>query len=305
MRRRADDPELGKSVVIAHEPGTLLAGARQAVSVLALYGASARRVIPRGGYSPRRLLARASDELVFVIGSPRSGTTFLAESIASCPGFVDLGETLPLKAALPRLYRQPASDVSRRVHRILERVRRLTLVRGLRGVEQTPEVAFVLPAILLAYPRARVVHVIRDGRDVVCSLLERGWLSAGRGGRDDARVPYGSRRRFWVEDERAREFERASDSTRAAWAWRAYVTAAASLESPALLSVLYEDVALDSPSAAERIAAHLGIAPGPLLTALGAAQARSLGRVGRELTDQQLREVEAEAGPLLRELGYA
>ena len=34
---------------------------------------------------------------------------------------------------------------------------------------------------------------VRDGRDVVCSLLERGWLNAGTDGRDDARLAYGAR----------------------------------------------------------------------------------------------------------------
>ena len=50
-----------------------------------------------------------------------------------------------------------------------------------------------------AYPEARAVHIVRDGRDVVCSLLERGWLAAGRAGVDDADLPYGARARFWVE----------------------------------------------------------------------------------------------------------
>ena len=103
---------------------------------------------------------------------------------AALPGFVDLSEVTPHKAAIP--------DAGRS----FPRTRRpcgsgacssgcgwLALVPGWRGVEQTPETAFVLGAALRAYPKARAVHVIRDGRDVVCSLLERGWLSAGRGGR--------------------------------------------------------------------------------------------------------------------------
>ncbi len=61
---------------------------------------------------------------------------------------------------------------------MLELVRALGLVRGLRGVEQNPETAYVLEGALRAYPQATAVHVIRDGRDVVCSLLERGWLRA-------------------------------------------------------------------------------------------------------------------------------
>ena len=131
-----------------------------------------------------------------------------------------------MKAAIPRLAELPERDAAVELRRVLERVRRYSLVRGLRGVEQTPETAFVAVAALQAYPPARGVHLVRDGRDVVCSLLEKGWLSAERGGGDDAGLPYGARARFWVEPERRAEFEAASDATRAAWAWRAYVTAA-------------------------------------------------------------------------------
>ena len=161
---------------------------------------------------------------MFVAGSPRSGTTFLGSALGSLPGFVDLGEVAPLKAEIPGLYGAP--DAASRVRAILDRVRRLGLVTGLRAVEQTPEISFILADALRAFPDARAVHIIRDGRDVVCSLLERGWLDAGREDADNARLPYGARARFWVEPGRAEEFERASDATRAAWAWRRYVSAA-------------------------------------------------------------------------------
>ena len=94
----------------------------------------------------------------------------------------DLTEVTPLKAAIPEFVVRPDVEAAARIRRILERVRAFALVRGVRGVEQTPETAFVLAAALRAYPQARAVHVVRDGRDVVCSLLERGWLSAGRTG---------------------------------------------------------------------------------------------------------------------------
>ena len=114
----------------------------------------------------------------------------------------------------------------RRLRQILQRVRTLGLAGGLRGVEQTPETSFVLPAALRAYPDALAVHVVRDGRDVATSLLERGWLSAERTGADDAGLAFGPYARFWVEPGREQEFSEVSDATRAAWAWRRYVTAA-------------------------------------------------------------------------------
>ena len=85
----------------------------------------------------------------------------------------------PLKSAIPELVRLPEAEAAARLRRMLEVVRTLGLASHLRGVEQTPETSFVLSAALRAYPAARAVHIVRDGRDVVCSLLERGWLERG------------------------------------------------------------------------------------------------------------------------------
>ena len=115
---------------------------------------------------------------ISVVGCPRSGTTFVGRAIGGLPGFVDFGEVTPWKAALPT---EPSAAELRT---ILERIRRIGLAWGLRGVEQTPETAHVLGAALEAYPQALAVHVVRDGRDVVCSLLERGWLNADTEGKD-------------------------------------------------------------------------------------------------------------------------
>jgi hypothetical protein len=168
-----------------------------------------------------------------------------------------------------------------------------------RGVEQTPETAFVLGAALRAYPQGRAVHVVRDGRDVVCSLLERGWLSAGRAGGDDAHLPYGADARFWVAAGEREEFERASDAARAAWAWRSYVSAARSVAA-GVLEVRYESLA----ESAAAIAEHLGAPHGPLEQTLGRFHDRSIGRFRRDLSAEQLADVERVAGALLGQLGY-
>jgi len=213
-------------------------------------------------------------------------------------------EVTPLKAAIPELALLSTLGAARRIHRVLECVRLLALVPGWRGVEQTPETAFVLAAALEAYPRARGVHLVRDGRDVVCSLLERGWLRAGRGGVDDAKQSYGGTARFWVEPDREDEFEMASDATRAAWAWRRYVGAARSVADPRVLEVRYESVAVEPAVEAERLAAHLGVDAAPLVDSIGSVHDRSIGRYRRDLTAEQLADAEREAGELLRDLGY-
>src|SRR5262249_55185259 len=159
----------------------------------------------------------SESRLAFVVGSPRSGTTFLAGALGGLPDFVDLTEVNPLKARIPELVALPEDEAARRIRRILETIRHLALVHGLRGVEQTPEMAFLTGAALRAYPAGRVIHLVRDGRDVVSSLLERGWLSPERHDADDAGLAYGVGPRFWVEPDRRDEFVAASDATRAAW----------------------------------------------------------------------------------------
>jgi len=271
----------------------------------AAYGITATRVARRGLRAGQRVpRARAEERLAFVVGSPRSGTTFTGGALGSQPGWVDLGEVPLLKAAVPVLLGEPVERQAAQVRTILERVRTLGLVRGLRAVEQNPETAFVLAAALRAYPRATAVHVIRDGRDVVCSLLERGWLGAERAGADDARQSFGAHARFWVEPERREEFARTSEARRAAWAWRRYVAAARAL--PDRTVELRYEALVESPHAeADRVAEALGTEPGPLRTAFARVHGESLGRWRRELTASQLADVEAEAGDLLRELGYA
>ena len=236
------------------------------------------------------------ERLVFVVGCPRSGTTFVGRAIGGLPGFVDLGEVTPWKAALPQ---EPTAEELRT---ILERIRRIGLAWGLRGVEQTPETAHVLSAALEAYPQARAVHAVRDGRDVVCSLLERGWLSADTDGRDDARLPYGREPRFWVEPERREEFARVSDARRCAWAWRRYVEAVRTADAgDRLLEIRYETLA----GVADELADFIGSDVASTHRAMDRFRDSSIGRWQKELTPEQLADVEAEAGSLLADLGYS
>jgi hypothetical protein len=262
-----------------------------------------KRLAPRRGASLGERFGPLDDRFVFVLGSPRSGTTFLAGAIGSVPGFVDLGEVAPVKAAIPELATLPPPEAAARLRRILGLARRAGLVGHVRPVEQTPELAHVAAALPLAYPEGRVVHIVRDGRDVVCSLLEKPWLRRGEDAGDDAGIAYGSYARFWVEPERVREFESATDARRAAWVWRRYVSAARS-SGAVSVELRYEEVAADPEDAATGLAESLGTPRGPLLLRLRAAHNSSVGRYRRDLSADQLAEVEDEAGDLLRELGY-
>jgi hypothetical protein len=250
----------------------------------------------------RARFGRLDDRPVFVVGSPRSGTTFLAETLGSLPSFVDLGEVQPLKAAVPALMGLPDEVVGTQVRVILDRVRRLALVPGLRGVEQGPETVFVLTAALRAYPHGRAVRMVRDGRDVVCSLLEKGWLREGQPRWRDE-VQQGGQARFWVESERREEFERASEATRAAWVWRVYVSRARAI-GERTVEIRYERMSEDPDATARTLSRHLGAPEAVLADRLSAVHDRSVGRWRRDLSEEQLTDVEREAGALLTELGY-
>jgi hypothetical protein len=284
-----------------HERQGLVHAARQATWAASAYGSTAVRVALRGKGEGRA--GAAEDRLVFVVGSPRSGTSFTGSALGSQPGWVDLGEIPVLKAAVPGLVDLSSEEQARAVRRILQRVRTLGFVRGLRGVEQNPETSYLLAGALQAYPHATAVHVIRDGRDVVCSLLERGWLRTDRVAHDDARQRYGAHARFWVEAERRDEFEQASEARRAAWAWRRYVAAAQAVPERTV-ELRYEALVADPDAEAHRLSGALDADPVPLQRAFAEVRDRSVGRWKRDLTPEQLAEVESEAGPLLAELRY-
>jgi hypothetical protein len=273
------------------------------VPLTANYLRVGRRLAPRRGAPLGERFGRLDDRFVFVVGSPRSGTTFLAGAIGSLPGLVDLGEVAPVKAAVPELAALSPENAASRLRRILALSRRVGLVGAVRPVEQTPEMALVVRAVPLAYPEARIVHIVRDGRDVVCSLLEKPWLRREQAAADDAGVPYGAYARFWVEPDRRAEFEHASDARRAAWVWRSYVTAARTAEDA--LEIRYEDMVADPEAVAAALGGYLDVPAQPLAAALGGAHAASVGRYRTDLDAAQLADVEEEAGNLLRELGYA
>jgi Sulfotransferase family len=262
----------------------------------------AKRLAPRRGATLGQRFGRLDDRLVFVIGSPRSGTTFLARAIGSLPGFVDLGEVPPLKAAVPQLAELEPHEAARRMRRILRLARRVGLVGAVRAVEQTPELAHVARIIPLAYPEARIVHIVRDGRDVACSLLDKPWLRSEQSKSDDAGLAYGSHARFWVEPDRRDEFETASDARRAAWVWRRYVSAARFAEGA--FEVRYEELVQSPETIAAAVARHLNAPVEPLVASLDRAHAGSVGRFRTDLDKVQLAHVMEEAGGLLRELRY-
>lgn len=150
---------------------------------------------------------------VFVVGSPRSGTTLLYHLLLSAGGFA----VYRAEASVFNLLEPRFGDLSRRRSRdallnawlpseffrrsgldpavfratVHERCRNAgdllrLLMEGIaeqqqatRWAECTPENLLYVAAIKRTIPEALFLHIVRDGRDVACSLAQQGWIGAG------------------------------------------------------------------------------------------------------------------------------
>jgi protein-tyrosine sulfotransferase len=131
---------------------------------------------------------------IFLGGVPRSGTTLLRVILDSHPR-IFCGTELRAVRALALLW-QSASDtaqplLSQAYETDPERLRRIfsTLVLSFlepawrasgkaRVAEKTPSNFLVFPQLAALFPQSPLIHVIRDGRDVVASRLERDKIAA-------------------------------------------------------------------------------------------------------------------------------
>jgi LPS sulfotransferase NodH len=254
---------------------------------------------------------------VFVVGAPRTGTTFLGGCLAAVPGLSYHYEPYVLQNAT-RMYLAGEWDEAR-TQRFLRRtyrwLLRLRLAGSARLVDKTPSHVFVMDLLAATFPDARFLVATRDGRDVAVSLAERSWL---RGVWAAARQRYpsgelqGPFAPYFIEPERREEFERTSDLHRAIWVWRRHteagLAAADRLGADRCLEVRYESLLTDPSGQADRIATFLGLdAPvqrHPFVEEVQAIRGTSAGRWREQLGTQGLEVVEREAGPLLEQLGY-
>jgi hypothetical protein len=143
-------------------------------ALLAAHAEAARQVMARFGADafarPSQGLATAAP--IFIVGMPRSGSTLIEQVLAAHPDVLSLGET----AALPRLLETGAlsggagQDAVRAVaRRYLEAIR----ARGWRGagrfVDKTLENYLHVGAIALMFPKATILHAVRDPMDTCVS----------------------------------------------------------------------------------------------------------------------------------------
>lgn len=253
---------------------------------------------------------------IFVVGAPRSGTSFLGGCLGALPSVSYHREPVVMKAVGQHVWRGEWSpDHARRVYRIVYRsLLGLHLAGDLRLMEKSPQNVFIVRSLAEAFPDAQFVHIVRDGRDAAVSYLEKPWVRqvfAWTRRRDPGGQPYGPFAPYWVEDDRRGEFESASDLHRSVWVWRRHVEAALEggehLPDDRWTEVRYEDLQADPHTEGDRLADFLGVDVGErgrLHEALDAADPGSVGRWRSRLDEPGLDVVEREAGKLLSRLGY-
>ena len=175
-----------------------------------------------------------------------------------------------------------------------------------RWAEKTPRNIARIADIFRIFPAARFVHVLRDGRDVACSLRThpRHKVVDGKLVPLDTWKPIAGCARRWVRD---------IEGSRRWWG------------DPRFHTVRYEDLVLDPRPVLERLMGFLGedwdeamlahasvespfrdatrFAQNP--EALVAVNTASIGRWERDLDERDRRIFKRIAGPLLVELGYA
>jgi hypothetical protein len=112
---------------------------------------------------------------VFVVGTGRCGTASVAALLSALPGANVVHE------ASPRLLREVQASLrgARPRHELVDLLRRTrdpAVIGGSRlSGEANQRLSFLLPALLEAFPSARIVWLLRDGRDAVASMQHRLW----------------------------------------------------------------------------------------------------------------------------------
>ena len=127
---------------------------------------------------------------IFIIGSPRSGTTILAWSLAEhselwtseeSEFLFDLFPGDRLKRCYERVFNRPHDSWLRAqgvgyaefLEALGHGVNRLfsSRSRDRRWIEQTPQYALIADILALMFPGAYFLHILRDGRKVVRSMI--------------------------------------------------------------------------------------------------------------------------------------
>lgn len=263
-------------------------------------------------------------QFVFIVGAPRSGTTWLERMLGEHPMVASIPHELTLFSkylasgvrhfqqetfhrdqgdwvqGLPVLFTQEEFDHGLR--RITDTVYQRVLAQrptATHILDKHPHFARCLPLIDRVLPTSRIIHIIRDGRDVAVSTMS----TKRRLGHGQANVEGASR--VWhgcVTD--ARAYGRVLGESR-------------------YMEVRYEELVADTPAQLSRIFTFCGLEQDQALVAgiarANAIESKQFSRGESRMREEVLRAttsarnlslkqrylMDQSVGPLLVELGYA
>jgi hypothetical protein len=262
-------------------------------------------------YRWRRRGYTSSERHIIIGGTPRSGTTLVRRILDRHPELCCGPETSILLPGGMRIdqvaaaYTWPAAELRTMmtssvsqgafVDAFAQRYRQQR--ERARWAEKTPLNVLCFDWVLERFPEARVVLVVRDGRDVVCSMRQhpdRRWVD-GVAVAELRPQPVGSYMRRWVRDTEA---------------------GIAARGDPRYIEVRYEELvedpervmrglleALDEPWVPEIIVERTP-SGGKRAHANSRITTSSVGRWRHDLDAAERREVQAIGGELLSRLGY-
>jgi Sulfotransferase family len=293
--------------------------------------------------------SRSVHQPVFVVGAPHSGADLVGRALKASAGFhVTIGRPAVLRtvyafARRPSMYQgrtQAAATVIRDAfaqdwqvtpHSCLECTRECRAAAGLtagavgpcvelRRLETfgdaSPDLIYCAEALTYAFPDARIVQLIRDGRDVAASMLAdplvMSWYRPSFVNVDtEFPNPF-----FGIEtDEDQDLWSRLSPPGRCALRWRWSVRLAArlhhSLPPGQLKTIRYEHMLSRPDEVLADLSRFTGttVQPAGIRDEARSARLRSRNRRGpaheTSLSTEDITEVEKAAGEELRRLGYA
>ena len=291
--------------------------------------------------------SRSVHQPVFMVGAPHSGADLIGRALKASTSFhVTIGQPSVLRvvyafARRPSMHQgraQAAATVIRdafaqgwrvTAHSCMECNRECRAAAGLaadavgpcveiRGLERfgdaSPDLIYCAEALTYAFPDARIVQVIRDGRDVVKSMLAdpvvMSWFRPSFVNVDtEFPNPF-----FGIETEDDRElWPELSPAARCALRWRWSVRLAArlhhSLPAGQLKTIRYEDLLSRPDKALAELSRFTG-------TTVSAAEIRDVARTFRQrgrprrpagstLSTEDAAQIDKLAGDELRRLGYS
>ncbi len=255
---------------------------------------------------------------IFIGGAGRSGTTLLRVILDTHPNIV-CGPEFKLLPEIARLWTlgmqispilqtyelgpREFNDAHRRfIESLLHRYLRASGKKRL--AEKSPNNIFYFFQLSRIFPDARLIHVVRDGRDAVCSLLTMDWRDPATGRKPAYVANAAAAVEYWAR------------------AVRAGLEAARALPSDSFYLLRYEDMVTRPKETLEPLFTFIGEAWDPCVLDFHLKKregtkessdgqvARRLythaaGRWQRDLNEQDRETFKRIAGDVLVELGYA